>query len=92
MLDPSDFFAPPKNFLLGILRALWWLAWDFCVETIGWSIGWLMLRLVTFGRFPDEPLSGVDQASTGVALFVQLVGLGTLAGFIWFLSGNWPGL
>lgn len=92
MLDPSDIFDLPKSLFVGILRAVWWLAWDFCVETIGWSIGWLVLRLITLGQFPREPLGGVDQARTSLALFVDLVGLLTLASLIWVLSGSWPSL
>ena len=90
MLDPSDLLELPRSFFVGALRALWWLAWDFCVETVGWSIGWLVLRLVTFGQFPREPLGGVEQASTALSLFVEAVGLATLATSIWFLSGSWP--
>jgi hypothetical protein len=92
MPDPSDLLDLPKSFFVGILRGLWWLAWDFCVEIIGWSIGWLVLRLITFGQFPSEPLGGVDQASFGRALFVEVVGLVALASAIWLLSGNWPQL
>ena len=90
MIDPSDLLELPKSFFVGVLRALWWLAWDFCVETVGWSVGWLMLRLITFGQFPREPLSGVEQASTALSLFVEAVGLATLATSIWLLSGSWP--
>lgn len=90
MLDPLDIFDISKSFFVRFLRALWWLAWDFWVETISWSIGWLVLRLITFGQFPSEPLSGVDQASTDLALLVEIVGLATLASMIWLLSGSWP--
>ena len=60
------------------------------METIGWSIGWFVLRVITLGRFPSEPLGGVDQAGTGLALLVEIVGLVTLASVIWLLSGTWP--
>ncbi|RZU38334.1 hypothetical protein EV700_2264 [Fluviicoccus keumensis] len=90
MLDPTDLFDLPKSILVGILRALWWLAWDFCVETIGWSIGWVALRVVTIDRFPKEALGGLDQANGFVASFVEVVGLVILATTIWLLSGLWP--
>ncbi|HEX5276660.1 MAG TPA: hypothetical protein VFW42_03210 [Fluviicoccus sp.] len=92
MLDPSDLLDLPRNVIVGILRVLWWLAWDFWVKTIGWSIGWLVLRVVTLGRFPREALGGFDQASGFVASFVEIVGLVILAAMIWRLSGFWPRL
>lgn len=90
MLDLSDLLDVPKGLVLGVLRALWWLAWDFCVETVGWSIGWATLRLLSFGRFPQAPLRGVDDASGPLRLFVEVVGLVVLGTAIWALSGGWP--
>lgn len=92
MFDLSDFIELPKNIFVGILRVVWWLAWDFCIQTIGWSIGWFVLRIITIGRFPQESLGEVDQANTLLALLVELLGLGTLAICIWFLSGSWPAI
>ena len=90
MIDPTDWFDTPKSILLGVLRALWWLAWDFCIQTVGWSIGWCVLRVLTLGRYPEERLGGVDEAVTHTAFVVEVVGLGVLAAGIWGLAGAWP--
>ena len=89
-MDPSDLFDTPKGIVLGVLRALWWLAWDFCIQTIGWSVGWCALRVLTLGRFPEERLGDVDEAPPRKALFVELVGLVVLATGIWALAGSLP--
>ena len=56
-MELDDAIAAPRSIIAAVLRALWWLAWDFGVETIGWSIGWGVCRLVTAGRFPHERLA-----------------------------------
>jgi hypothetical protein len=89
-MDPTDWFDTPKGLLLGVLRALWWLAWDFCFQTIGWSVGWCALRVLTLGRFPEERLGDVDETPPRKALFVELVGLVILATGIWALAGSLP--
>ena len=90
MIDPTDWFDTPKSTLLAVLRALWWLAWDFCIQTVGWSIGWCVLRMLTLGRYPEERVGGVDGAETGTAILVEIVGLVVLALGIWWLAGEWP--
>lgn len=90
MIDPTDWFDTPKSIVLGVLRALWWLAWDFCVQTVGWSIGWCVLRLLTLGRYPPDCFDGLDGADTGTEIFVEIVGLVVLALGIWWLAGEWP--
>ncbi|AKJ31943.1 hypothetical protein AAW51_5252 [Caldimonas brevitalea] len=90
MLDADDLLFRPVSLLLVVLRACWWLAWDFCVQTIGWSIGWAVYRLLTLGRFPSEGVFDADEASGGVALVVEVTGLAVLASAIWYLSGQWP--
>jgi hypothetical protein len=47
-------------------------------------------RLLTLGRYPDEPLGGVDEAATGTAFVVEVVGLVVLAARIWGLAGALP--
>jgi hypothetical protein len=91
VIDPSDWLDAPKALLLGLLRLLWWLAVDLCIETIAWSVGWCVLRVLTLGRYPGERLGEFDAASGGTALLVVLVGFGTLALGIWGLAGAWPG-
>ena len=90
MLDLSNLLDAPRSLVLGFLRLLWWFAWEFWVETVGWAIGWCVLRTLTLGRFPGEGLGEMNQASLPKALLVELVGLGTLALLIWALSHTWP--
>lgn len=90
MFDFSDLLDAPKSLLLGFLRVLWWFAWDFWVETVGWTIGWCVMRILTLGHFPGEPLGDQDHASFATAFFVEGVGLAVLAIAIWGLSGVWP--
>ena len=40
MIDLPDWLDAPKGLVLGVLRVLWWLAWDVCIETVAWSVGW----------------------------------------------------
>lgn len=90
MIDLPDWLDAPKGLVLGVLRVLWWLAWDVCIETVAWSVGWCALRLVTLGRYPQERFGGVDDARTGTAALVEIVGLVVLALGIWWLAGEWP--
>ena len=90
MLDPTDLLDAPRSLLLGFLRLAWWFAWDFWVETVGWTVGWCFLRALSLGRFPQGRWRDPDEAGFAHALYVQLVGLGTLALCIWALSGAWP--
>lgn len=89
MIDLPDWLDAPKGLVLGVLRVLWWLAWDVCIETVAWSVGWCVLRLVTLGRYPQERFGGVDDARTGTAALVEIVGLVVLALGIWLLAGEW---
>ena len=92
MLDVSDLFSGSTNLILGLLRGLWWLTWDFVIETIGWAIGWIIWRALTLGHFPHERLMGMDDAHWFPRLIVNLTGLAALATAIWWLSGMWPQL
>jgi hypothetical protein len=91
LTDPTDWLDAPKGLLLGLLRLLWWLAVDLCIETIAWSVGWCVLRLLTLGRCPRERLGEFDTANGVTQLLVLLLGLGALALGIWGLAGVWPG-
>lgn len=90
MIDVDDVITVPKSVLSAVLRALWWLAWDFGVETIGWAIGWGFYRGVTAGRFPSENLGEQDETNAGVALLVEATGLVLLALAIWLVTSRWP--
>ena len=86
MIDLPDWLDAPRGLVLGVLRFLWWLAWEVCVQTVGWSVGWCALRVVTLGRYPQERFGGVDDAETGTAFLVEIVGLVVLAVGIWLLG------
>lgn len=92
MLDLSDLSSGLTRLVLSLLRGFWWLAWDFAVQTIGWTIGWLFWRVVTVGRFPREALGDIDEAPWFTRLIVDLTGLAVIAAGIWLLSGLWPRL
>ena len=72
--------------LLWALRGLWWFAWDFCVYSIGWWIGWPVWRTLSFGRFPAEGFNGQNDASFFHDVLVTAVGMAVLAGVIWIVA------
>ncbi len=90
MIDGPDVLDVPKSLVVAVLRFLWWLGWDVCVQTVGWSIGWSVLRLLTLGRYPAQRFRGLDDASAGTVVAVDIVGLVVLALGIWWLAGTWP--
>ena len=80
MIDVPDWLDAPRGLVLGVLRFPWWLAWEVCVQTVGWSIGWCVLRVLTLGRYPEERLGGVDAAFVErLTRLVQAAGLPTVA-------------
>ena len=81
-MDVTDLLRP----VLWIARALLWLGWDLIVRTIGWSIGWVFFRTITFGRFPDTGIGDIEQTSFGYSLIIELTGLLLLAAFVLFVS------
>lgn len=89
-MDSGEVFELPLRLVVSVLRALWWLGWEFMIETVGWSIGWCVLRTLTLGKLPRERLSGQDDASWTVQCLVESIGLLCLAGLIWRLTGDWP--
>ena len=72
--------------LLWVLRALWWLAWDFMVLTVAWSTGWPIWRLLTIGRFPHAGFREYEESGTGEAFLVCGTGFALLGGAIWLVS------
>ncbi|HEX7802654.1 MAG TPA: hypothetical protein VF471_07860 [Pseudoxanthomonas sp.] len=82
-MELLDFLARP---LLAFGRFLLWLAWDFFVYTILWTIGWPVWRFVTFGRFPHVGIREYEDAGAIEALMVCAVGLVLLLAGIWLLS------
>jgi hypothetical protein len=90
MLEPSELHGFPVSLFLGVLRFLWWLAWELCFQIVGWLVGWPVCRVLSFGRFPAERFTQVDAADSFVAFLVEVIGLLVVAAAIWYLSGNWP--
>ncbi|KRA74507.1 hypothetical protein ASD78_13670 [Lysobacter sp. Root667] len=88
MIDEVDdfLFRPIARFALIVARALWWLSRELLVETVGWSIGWLIWRLLSFGRFPDTGFGDLEQTSGWAALLVEFTGLAAIALTIWGLT------
>ena len=76
-----------------IVRTLVWLIWELCIHTIGWYIGWPVLRAITLNRYPTESINDHDQVSgpTGFTVcltgFVILVLLGALLARLIILTG-----
>ena len=87
LLDLSDL---SRSAVAKLLRALWWLGWDFCIRTVGWSIGWVFLRAITLGRFPKEEIDHLDNAPWFLGLLVEILGLVLLAASIFAVSNTWP--
>jgi hypothetical protein len=86
-MDLEDLiFRPIARFALMIARALWWLGWDFFVETVGWSIGWPICRVLSFGRFPETGFGELEETPFWAAVLVEATGLAALALIIWGLS------
>ena len=90
MYDLPDLLSAPKSIVLHLLRALWWLGWDVLVQTVGWSIGWPIVRALTLGHFPRARFGDVHLAHWMQEIIVEAVGLAALAAAIWWLSGVWP--
>lgn len=87
MLDLVDLSRPA----LWIARGLWWLGYEFAIRTVGWSIGWLIWRVLTLGRFPETEWGEIDEAALWASILVEITGLAALAGIIWMLSAHLRG-
>ncbi|WP_124947704.1 hypothetical protein [Sulfurirhabdus autotrophica] len=72
------------------LSNTWWLEWDFCVQTVGWAVGWCACRTLTLGRFPAEKITQVDDDAPFQAFIVEIIGLALIALTIYQLSESWP--
>jgi hypothetical protein len=86
----SELGELPQTIVVGLLRALWWLGWDFCVRTVGWSIGWIFLRAITLGRFPAVRISQLDDSPVLIGILVEVLGLALLAACIFAVTQSWP--
>ncbi|WP_221798447.1 hypothetical protein [Oceanobacter mangrovi] len=74
------------RFLLHVLvwtaRILYFLAWELMIERIGWSIGWVICRLLSWGKYPEVGLGEYDHASGPTSVLVNLIGILVLASII----------
>lgn len=80
-------FRPLATGALWLLRALLWLAWDLALSIVGWGIGWCVCRVLTFGRYPGVGIGEEAHCEFLPRLAVELLGLATLFGLVWWLSG-----
>ena len=88
MLEGFDAFVRPiLSSVLAVARVLLWLGWDFGFQIVGWSIGWVVCRIITFGKFPHVGFGDVEQMEFWVALLVEIIGLLVLALAVLLLSG-----
>lgn len=79
--DRGDFSL--RRVLVGIARVIWWLVWDVGCEWVAWSLGWVVCRVLTVGRFPAVGWDQEGEAEWWEALLVILVGLLVLGGLAW---------
>jgi len=67
--------------LVGVLvRALVWLFWEFIFETLAWYVGWVLCRVISVGRLPQESINEHERASTLTHLIVSLIGFALMIG------------
>ena len=88
MIDDLDdgVFRGLLRLILWLLRVLWWLAWEVGVEGIGWSIGWVVCRMLTLGHYPRVGIGQQDALPWPEALLVEITGLAVLGGAVWVLE------
>lgn len=82
----SESLKPIARLFLAIVRGLIWLAWELMIQTIGWSIGWVICRVISFGYFPKEKVSELDSTPVTVAFVVEIIGLAFLCFLAYWLS------
>ena len=64
--------------VLGVVRLLLWISVEFVYEKLLWQIGWLVLRIFTFGHLPKRALNDGENENPISFLFVALLGLSML--------------
>jgi hypothetical protein len=86
-----DFLELLVRPLFWVARGLLWLAWevwDSMFLLITWSIGWPIVRLLSFGKFPHVRFGGYDDSSTGEAFIVCGVGTIVLGAVTWLSASH----
>ncbi len=79
-----------KPIIVGLLRLLWWLIWDACFHTIGWFVGWSVLKILALGRFPALAYHEQEYANAWLAFAVEVSGIALIAALLWWLTDFWP--
>ena len=85
-MDLLEFAARP---LFLIARLLLWIAWDFLFLTVAWSIGWPLVRALSFGRFPHVGIWEYEESGAGEAFIVCGIGFAVLVAIIWLLGSHY---
>ena len=84
MIEGVELLVRP---LMMLARIILWLCWELCVEIICWSIGWVVCRVITFGKFPNARITEIESVDWTKALVIELVGLVAIALLIYALAG-----
>jgi hypothetical protein len=81
------------NLLIKIVKAIFYGAkailttsWYIIFSYGCWSVGWVLCRLATLGRFPQERFREVDDSPFFVGICVELLGFGFLLLLFYSLS------
>ncbi len=87
MSDIAEYLLRPiASATLWLLRALLWLGWELMFSIVGWTVGWCVLRAITFGRLPNVSIRDEEHYELLRRLLVEVVGLGTLFAACWWLA------
>ncbi len=82
MEDIGDFITEAgrgiARLLYYLIRFLLWLVWEIGIEFISWSVGWVIVKLVTCGHYPKHGILEQDDAPLITALVIELLGLFSL--------------
>ena len=87
MFDSTDLFSLSTAIFQTVLRFLWWLLRELLLEKALGSVGWVALKLLTFGRYPDHRFGENDAEGRGTRFLVMATGALVLGVVVWFLSG-----
>lgn len=90
MSDLSDLVTLSTSIFAAVFRVLWWIIRDFLLEKVLCSLGWVALKLLTFGRYPGHRFGENDAAGRGIQFLEMVTGIFLLGVFVWFLSGAGP--
>jgi len=74
---------------LGFFRFLVFLIWvsiEFTYEKISWWLGWPVVRLVTFGKYPSENFLNDEKAKPISLFFVGITGITYPIIIVYFLA------